>query len=1145
LSSVGAGNELARPSQSANEYTFSAEHALDKIFEPGMLLGRSLQLLEDDFSIQNLQCIPPQDFALRESCRFDFNFGQNCEYIHIMIGHTIPSTMPQEEEKLKLSLVGALEAKCDKNHADRLKNAKRPDSIVARANGRSETDSLLLIFAPPSTLESCCEAQIFSILVRSMVYAPIISFGKGSERLQPQVNGCCLVLLQHILALDLLEKEQSALKAICPVALTGSATSFSCTLEESALESFLESLPSGFDEKIGKQTHKVAKILLGRIGISPKERTVCEIFKELFKGKTRSTDGGGVSADVIAEEILKALETQIVEVKSQKFKVSCPQGEEVIKWLESISWGSMSATFAEREVCSLLDIMKLPKNALFEICQEKVKEDQNSSQTKEGVYLNLRSSIDDLKNPKKKFHEEAKSLQDRLDGFRDETISWANALFAQHSLEVMVTKRVSLVFYFLLMVSTTVVFILEVYWRALPGTLSYHGLRSSILHLFFSTSLVCALIPVVIHLGSASWRNPKDVAKFMRSMLGICFCVFIFRQAAMITVRSFFDYFKPPGCATDTTKLSCDTSSTSAQVIVDCTALCAAVVLLTVLVVCPRYLTIILLLVAGLVLMVNGSKESVYWGTQSLWTHCAYEFDACACNSEVRYGDASSDTWTLPRNASGMVSCDTAVFGDPISGVFKTCQCRGIADQWLIFFFYPLGSFLLLGLMLLMYKRRGDAKRLRQVRQASMDDYKGAWAELLQGGNVTFVRAKLVSREDLSMSMEEKKTKIQETIQSFADAAHVSRAEASRAGPARNSWLAEILRRIRTKMGITEQISVSLRLKRDCSEVEVDKGLKSAMDVGRSQARLDMRSHTVPASLASLNVLCDKILDDLADQRSQDKAYARAHGQHQWWCKVPCLTRSSDGEAGAEELVVRYCTGGKRLQHIKFIDELFRDAQQLNNLFHTEIKSLLQQYGDACEFIPGPIKTPSRAIEKLVRRYLVATGSILPFLFILAFVDSRYASHDPFVCRYRREPERLTDLVRCRIFFKDIRYILAFVQDIQKRAWGQNRAASQAETYEPTGPDVSNVPRFFKICGLKNRLNPDDNAEETFGFRDLQFNLEVGFQNGKIVPCQESLPAVWGPGIKRHICEVQVLMKNFAEVLERHEYSMLRDLAGK
>jgi hypothetical protein len=911
-----AGNEPARPSESANENVFTAEHVLDKIFEPGTLLGRSLQLLEDDFSIQNLQCIP-QDFALRESCRFDFNFGQNCEYIHIMIGHTMPSsTMLEEEEKLKLSLVGALEAKSDKNHADRLKNAKWPNSIVARPTRRSETDSLLLIYAPPSTLVACCEAQIFSILVRSVVYAPIISFGKGSELLPPQDNGCCLVLLQHILALDLLENEHSALKAICPVVLTGLATSFSSTWEESALESLF---PSGFDEETGKliykQTHKVAEILLGRIGISPKERTVSEIFKELkekkFKGKTRSTDESSVFADVIAEEMLKALVTQIEKVKSHEFRVSCPQGEEVIEWLESSNWGTMSATFAERKICSLLDIQALSVDALREICQQKV-EKEDLDFPKDTLYLDLQSKIGDLKSPKKKFHEspkktfheEAKSLQDRLDGFRDQTIPWAIALFAQHSLEVMVTKRVSLGFYFLLMVSATGFFIFEIYWRVLPETLSRDGLRSSILQLFFSTSLVCTLIPVVIHLGSASWRNPKDVAKFMRLMLGICFCVLIVRQAAMITIWSFFDYFKAPGCATDATKSFCSTPTTRARVL-DCSALCAAVVLLIVLVVCARYLTIILLLLVGIFLLLG-------------------------------------DHLPLTTILLGLVEI-----------------------------------FLLLGLMLLMYKRHGDAQRLRHERQAQMDDYNGEWAKLLQGGNVTFVRANLVGREDLSISIEEKIMKIRAKIQSFADATHVSRAGASTAGPARNSWLAKILRRIRTKMGITEQISVSLRLKRDFSEVELDevrKRLESAMDVGRSQVRVDMRSHTVSASLASLNVLCDKILDDLADQWSQDKAYARAHGPHQWWCKVPCLTRSSNGEAGAEEVVVRYCTGGKRLQHTTRIDELFHDAQLLNNLFHTEIKSLLQQYGDhTYEFVPGPIKKPSRAIEKVVRRYLVAT----------------------------------------------------------------------------------------------------------------------------------------------------------------------------
>jgi hypothetical protein len=77
--------------------------------------------------------------------------------------------------------------------------------------------------------------------------------------------------------------------------------------------------------------------------------------------------------------------------------------------------------------------------------------------------------------------------------------------------------------------------------------------------------------------------------------------------------------------------------------------------------------------------------------------------------------------------------------------------------------------------------------------------------------------------------------------------------------------------------------------------------------------------------------------------------------------------------------------------------------------------------------------------------------------------------------------------------------------------------------------DQDDSPRIFKICGLTNRLNPDDGVE--------------------IVPCQEycqeSSLAAWGPGIKRHICEVQVLIKSFAEVLERHEYRKLRDIAEK
>ncbi len=62
------------------------------------------------------------------------------------------------------------------------------------------------------------------------------------------------------------------------------------------------------------------------------------------------------------------------------------------------------------------------------------------------------------------------------------------------------------------------------------------------------------------------------------------------------------------------------------------------------------------------------------------WTHCAYENGACACNGKVRYGDTSSDRWTIPRDASGIVSCDNSVFGEPIFGVRKTCQCSLLGE---------------------------------------------------------------------------------------------------------------------------------------------------------------------------------------------------------------------------------------------------------------------------------------------------------------------------------------------------------------------------------------------------------------------------------------------------------------------------------
>jgi len=68
-------------------------------------------------------------------------------------------------------------------------------------------------------------------------------------------------------------------------------------------------------------------------------------------------------------------------------------------------------------------------------------------------------------------------------------------------------------------------------------------------------------------------------------------------------------------------------------------------------------------------------------GGSTGWAHCASEDGVCHCNGRVRYGDAGSNTWTTPKNVSGSISCSHTVFGDPIYGVVKTCQCDAVTAQ--------------------------------------------------------------------------------------------------------------------------------------------------------------------------------------------------------------------------------------------------------------------------------------------------------------------------------------------------------------------------------------------------------------------------------------------------------------------------------
>ena len=196
----------------------------------------------------------------------------------------------------------------------------------------------------------------------------------------------------------------------------------------------------------------------------------------------------------------------------------------------------------------------------------------------------------------------------------------------------------------------------------------------------------------------------------------------------------------------------------------------------------------------------------------------------------------------------------------------------------------------------------------------------------------TFVRAKLVvprnTEGDVAISLEENIRRFDSNVK--PDDLHIIRTGSSRAGPTQDPWLIEMLGRIRVKLGMMEEISVSMRLKRCCSEDDVRECLESAMGGHKSHRWLNMWSHKVPASLASLNVLCDKIIDNLALQRSQDEVYERSYDPQ--WClrQVTCLSRTGKGETGTREgaqaQMVRYSTGGKRLQHTTSIEKLFMDA---------------------------------------------------------------------------------------------------------------------------------------------------------------------------------------------------------------------------
>lgn len=58
------------------------------------------------------------------------------------------------------------------------------------------------------------------------------------------------------------------------------------------------------------------------------------------------------------------------------------------------------------------------------------------------------------------------------------------------------------------------------------------------------------------------------------------------------------------------------------------------------------------------------------------WYNCAMENEKCLCAGEVRYGNPHAGKYSQPQQVASEVMCTYTVFGDPLPGKAKECECH-------------------------------------------------------------------------------------------------------------------------------------------------------------------------------------------------------------------------------------------------------------------------------------------------------------------------------------------------------------------------------------------------------------------------------------------------------------------------------------
>ncbi len=257
--------------------------------------------------------------------------------------------------------------------------------------------------------------------------------------------------------------------------------------------------------------------------------------------------------------------------------------------------------------------------------------------------------------------------------------------------------------------------------------------------------------------------------------------------------------------------------------------------------------------------------------------------------------------------------------------------------------------------------------------------------------------------------------------------------------------------------------------------------------------RIAWKESNDPEALAEMTKMCKEISGVLIQQRDD---------------ALHMLSLFDKARAYLDERVGRWILRGRKgtvkaRQKCSDIDVLFSNAGAINEPFQELVSKIgfngcSVNHSAGLEFVAGPVKQPTRALEKLVRRY-------------------------------RRDFGCLTDLVRCSVIADSLKNVKDFLRLLYSTSVAGLDTSFEEEgrvSKESPGEHLDTGDQLFRITSIENRFDSLYDDEESMGYRDLALNVEVGWiVIGGTVSIQ--LVRDWRRlNCTTHICEIQIRTKS-------------------